>query len=368
MTLVRDDIPFTTMPTPYNPTHPDTKTYCAATTIHPPKDKQITVINIYVPPARWSAGQGTQHQAFQPTGLAIGPRTLIGGDFNAHSKTWDSFQREDDLGKELEEWANDKGLVILNDSSPTRINPSSGGKSAPDITFTSGDLAQSTEWTTQPNMGSDHLPITTTLDTNPISQPQKRGAFNYKKADWAGFRKTLNEDMAKWTTPENLTAKDLDARFTESVMKAAKQNIPYGCGNRKGTPFWNERCQEAVDKRNEAQRKATSPNHTREDVEQYKTLRKEADDTIFEEKREHFKTKLSEMGPDADLWGLIKSMDGRRPSAKPAATIIRPNTQGPAGQTKPATTDKEKANMFAKQYQSVAKLPKKQETRPQHQT
>ena len=43
---------------------------------------------------------------------------------------------------------------------------------------------------------------------------------------------------------------------------------------------------------------------------------------------EFFHKKLAEMGPDKDMWVLIKAMDGRIPSAEPAGSITRPGVEG----------------------------------------
>ena len=67
--------------------------------------------------------------------------TVVGGDFNARSLSWDPFQPETATGEAIEEWAMDSGLLILNVGSPTRHNPSATqsvtteGRSAPDITM-----------------------------------------------------------------------------------------------------------------------------------------------------------------------------------------------------------------------------------------
>ena len=131
MTLVREDLPFTRDPAEYAPREPDQYSYVAATKIHPHGLSAITVWNIYVPPARWAAGQGTQAQSFQPDGLLLTPSTIIGGDLNAHAAAWDPYQPEDTLGRLIEEWSCDMSLTILNDGSATRINPASGGGGPP---------------------------------------------------------------------------------------------------------------------------------------------------------------------------------------------------------------------------------------------
>ena len=68
---------------------------------------------------------------------------------------------------------------------------------------------------------------------------------------------------------------------------------------------------------------------------------------------------MAELKPDGDLWHLIRAMDGRRPPAKPAVAIARPGTEGqPSQPTRPAVTDREKAELFCQAYAGVSRLPK----------
>ena len=99
----------------------------------------------------------------------------------------------------IEDWAIQEGLRILNDGSYTRQNPSTGGRSTPDITLVTSELQRTRNftWSTQSGIGSDHLPILTTLSS--VSPRQKRlgkGRFSYRKADWTKFRAKLDETIA----------------------------------------------------------------------------------------------------------------------------------------------------------------------------
>ena len=159
MILVRDDIPYSRVGNQYRPPTPDHSSYVAASRIFTPDKSPILLIDVYSPPARWSAGQGTQEQTFQPEGLPAGPGTIIAGDLNAHAHVWDPHQPEDALGRHIEDWMLDTTLTCLNDGAPTRLNPATGGRSAPDVTLVSADLAGGATWKTDPDIGSDHLPI-----------------------------------------------------------------------------------------------------------------------------------------------------------------------------------------------------------------
>ena len=77
------------------------------------------------------------------------------------------------------------------------------------------------------------------------------------------------------------------------------------------------------------------------------------------ERTTFFRQKVLDLKPDGDMWHLIRTMDGRRPPSKPAVSISRPGTTGqPSRPTRPAVTDREKAELFCQAYAGVSRLPK----------
>ena len=321
ITLVRDDIPYSVNESPYRPLQPDSNTQCSSTTIHATKAFNLTVINIYVPPARWAPGQGTQEQIFQPDGIRTIGDTVVGGDFNAHSLSWDPFQPESATGEAIEEWARDSNLLILNDGSPTRHNPSTTqsatteGRSAPDVTMLSQSLARSREvkWATQRGIGSDHLPILTTISascTRIRGRRGGRGRFCHRRADWTNFRLRCDQLISDWSNqPISLSA--ACRRLTDTILQAARSSVPFGSGSGRRPPFWNAECQAVVDARERALAAATRSGHSSEDVRRYQAARAAADHVVAQQKTEFFNKKLAEMGPDKDMWSLDQD-DGRQ--------------------------------------------------------
>ena len=94
LTFIRDDLPFTTIEVPYHPQMPDPYTYCTAIRIHPPGEQPIDVVNMYIHPSRWTSGPDSREESFQPDYLRVGPRTIIGGDMNAHTREPGMCSRE----------------------------------------------------------------------------------------------------------------------------------------------------------------------------------------------------------------------------------------------------------------------------------
>ena len=84
---------------------------------------------------------------------------LISINFNANHSNWDRLAREDQRGRWLMEWADERGLVILNDGSPTRTERGTNRVSSPDVTLCCGLLAERAVWKVDRALGSDHFPI-----------------------------------------------------------------------------------------------------------------------------------------------------------------------------------------------------------------
>ena len=359
MILTREDVSFSKIGNAYRPTAPD-QSYVAAARIFTRGKQSILVINVYSPPARWTAGQGTQEQTFQPESLLVDANRIVAGDVNAHSHTWDPHQPEDAQGHRIEDWILTAGMSCLNDGAPTRVNPATGGKSAPDITVVSASLAGGATWSTTDNMGSDHLPVITTFP-RAHDRPKRRGRgrLALKKAAWATYSRKVDELIAGWNQrPEDLTITQQDRRLTDTIMTAAKRTIPFGNGGKSRQAFWNEACDEVIRRRDEAFRKATAPDHSAEDITAYKEARAEADDTLRREKADFLHQQVMGMGPSTDMWGLLRTLDGRKPPARPAEPLTRPTTPGQPPPLRPAISDKEKANLLCREYAKVARIPK----------
>jgi hypothetical protein len=197
MTLVAEHLPYTTLPAAYNNAN-DPLTDCVTVMIHPPGEEPLRVSNIYIPPHRWTA-EGMQASPFDPERLPGGPDVIIAGDVNAHG-SWDAFGRQDRLGESLDDWAVGAGMIFANTAaSHTRVNPATGGVSAPDVTVIPGRLAGTEDWQVGRPIGSDHLPITLMLPIGrEICSRAGKGRFNLKKANWSQFEMLVERRMTRW--------------------------------------------------------------------------------------------------------------------------------------------------------------------------
>ena len=302
---------------------------------------------------------GTQEYGLKLQAIPTGPNVIIGGDVNCHG-TWDTLQPNDGRGAELEEWAAANDLELLNTQGVhTRTNPATGGRSAPDVTLAGRALRHGAKWTTQEYRGSDHLPIAFAVQSehHPTRTRRGRPRYNYRKADWARFREELDAIIDTWTD----TAITVDARSTRlntAILKAAGRAIPYGARKGPNKAFWNDTCEKARNDCRTARREAERTK-TEQAIHSYNTQKRRTEKTIQEEYRKFLEEKIGNMNKETDLYRTLDAIQGRRPNAKPAATIERPSTNDQRHQpSHPARNDKEKANLFCQIYASVSRIQK----------
>ena len=103
-------------------------------------------------------------QNFDPNSIPVTSETVVCGDFNAHSSSWDPNRPVNNVGRQLDDWIANSVILLGNDGSPTRINPGTGNWSAPDVTLYNTSWHGLIDWETLENsMGSDHVPICITI-------------------------------------------------------------------------------------------------------------------------------------------------------------------------------------------------------------
>ncbi len=85
----------------------------------------------------------------------------------------------------VEDWLLSQNASILNDGTASCINRGTGGFSIPDITAVSNGWSTGTQWAVGEDLGSDHLPITTTIgcEVPAASAPQRRARWNASNVD-----------------------------------------------------------------------------------------------------------------------------------------------------------------------------------------
>ena len=183
------------------------------------KINNITIVNIYIPPtSSCSAGYIPAITPFLPNDDA-----LILGDFNTHDPLWYS-NLSDNRGSHISDEIGNSNFGTLNEEQPTRL-PSNGHPSFPDISLASIPLLPYATWSTHTSLGSDHLPIIITLQTDikPVLS-ENRTYINFRKANWEDFEKETEQEFEKLHPPHTVYAGE--RAFRKIINKVSKSTIP----------------------------------------------------------------------------------------------------------------------------------------------
>ncbi|GFV93276.1 hypothetical protein TNCV_386401 [Trichonephila clavipes] len=175
--------------------------------------------------------------------LTFTSKTILCGDFNAHSKRW-NYSDLNSAGKVMEDLLiADQMELLYNDSDiPTYLHYNGNG-TTPDLTLASADIADDVEREVICDPGSGHRMIITGIgfDTSNSSKRPFRNRWNFAKVDWKNF--TLeNETIFESVSSFCKAGESVDrvfSRFVKIIFEIAKKWIPRGKQfNYK--PFWNE--------------------------------------------------------------------------------------------------------------------------------
>ena len=124
-------------------------------------------------------------------------RTILAGDFNAHTPSL-GYPVYNQRGREVEDLCNSSNLILQQDmhSKPTLLHRRHLTASRPDLTILSADLLENTTVRVLDDIGSDHLPILTSIQKEFKLKPKIRRTFwNFKKASWNDFSAATDAGM-----------------------------------------------------------------------------------------------------------------------------------------------------------------------------
>ncbi|GFR85077.1 hypothetical protein ElyMa_000687500 [Elysia marginata] len=148
----------------------------------------------------------------------------------------------------IEPWVEENDMVVMNDGQATRMNPTNGCPSVPDVTFASPTLAPpASRAVISDSIGSDHIPILIAVQLKspkPTLRHWKRPSF--KKANWDLFQIEVVDLF--FSEKASTSFKSTYARnngINKIIQQAAKKTIPMGAsGTRR--PWWNPELDEAT--------------------------------------------------------------------------------------------------------------------------
>ena len=304
-------------------------------------DHHLQVFNIYSPPDKSIA-----LHLIQPTT----ENWIIMGDFNSHSPSW-GYDELDSKGEEVECWATNQQLILINkpQDPPTFYSRSWRTTSTPDLAFATDNIHKLCHREVCSQLGgSDHRPVTILVDQKtPASTFKRAPSWNYKRADWDGFKQFAEEECTGLQlSEENMNHNAV--QLNNAILRAAKKSIPRG-QRRNYNPFWTpqlEQLQEAVNRAREDMERNPSDQNTAE----YKKARAEFTREKLLQTRKQWYEKTASLNLEKDsskLWSLTKVLNEEAPSR--SKTVLHVHNM--------LLTDKKAANEFAQLYRRESTLP-----------
>ena len=129
------------------------------------------------------------------------------GDFNARHPLWDNLCEPGGAGQKsfVADQIINTDLCLLNTGVHTRIPDRADHQpTAIDLSLISPALLPIADWEVgDDSLGSDHLPITITVQINVRPQcSAQEASYNYKHADWSCFQSNLTASVHDLKSPD----------------------------------------------------------------------------------------------------------------------------------------------------------------------
>ena len=275
-------------------------------------------------------------------------KTIVAGDFNAHLPSL-GYSTYNQRGRSIEDIVNSSNLCLSQDSSsePTLFHRRHGTSHKPDLTLISSDIFQSATVAVLDDIGSDHLPILTTITRQhqgKFKEP-RRCHWNFGKANWNQYRAETDSEFQNLPTEKPL--EETYEAICTSILKCARKNIPLG-NQRKFRPFWNKDLEAAVKERRRL-RKVAQKDPSKENKTAYNRATGKVRHLTRMSKRENWRSTCGRLDLNKDskkAWTLLNSLNHNGPTKKSNPQPLEENG-------KQITNPKAKANLFNKAFSKI---------------
>ena len=316
---------------------------------------KINIFNIYNPP-RPPANMIESLQSLHEISDKYPQNSIYVGDFNCHNEQW-GCNDSDTPSRQLINWLEDNNLCYLNTGESTRYNITHNTSSTIDLSISSHRLASHANCEViQDTCGSDHFPVLTTLQIEPIIEElQLPKKFIKDKANWPKFADILSNIQQNDIADQD--ANIYLENIQNTILSAAMDSIPRTSGRpkrRKTNPAWTQHC---TDARKASRRAFKDLKAGRIDKTQYNSTLKNTKKVIQNETKQHWQEYVSTLNKDSNIrhvWNKIKTLNGKAKSAQiPTLKGAHADVRAPAADIT-ATTSKEKAEVLAKTFASAS--------------
>lgn len=283
---------------------------------------------------------------------------ILVGDFNAHSFLWGS-NKEDANGKVINEFIEKQDLILLNEGTPTRLDPHTGLTSCLDLTIATKRLASDLFWNvSDKNFGSDHSVIQCwsrqEVSSHVTQNTNKEKVWSFKNVDWGVFKDKIKQKCIEMRVLEiihNLNVQGKYNLIVSIINETAENTFKKVSQNGKGknpVPWWSPEVKQAIAKRNNFKNRLAR--HYRiDDLENYRKAKAQAQRVKRNAKQEFWKKYCKSMNRMTDLgkvWKNIKQLE----SGNMSRNIIKNLLDEKKGAV---TSPLDKANLIANAFKSI---------------
>jgi len=286
------------------------------------KNSSLSIMNIYNP------NQPVTFNELQHYFQQLGPSAIVVGDFNAHHPLWEPSKAPNTTGRNLMDvlLQNPMLALLTPPDLPTYFNAYLNLFSTIDLTIISTNLQPVAFISTEPDMGSDHYSVLTTIGVEPTSiQHRRRPAWLFEAGSWAAWYSAL--PPANNELPSNLA--ESAGNFVENIISASNKAFPRS--KEAVTPkyskvWWSQACADAVHSSKAAKALLISQ-PSQENLINYKRCQAQVKREVKAAKEaswRKFCSNITSDTPIAKLWGQIRKL--QTPFTRKSQPFLMPNS------------------------------------------
>ena len=214
-------------------------------------------------------------------------------------------------GRVIERVISLHSISILNDESPTHIDPRTRTETVIDLSLCSTSITLDFNFQVDYDLHhSDHFPIILTMQVTSVAErPMK---WHFSNVNWSTF--AIMAECSR--NPEDFNQiDDMVEYFTTTIFNAANNCIKRSCGriNKKSVPWWNNDCKEALRHKRRAWNKYRR-NKSEENFIAFKKANAIARRVMRTSKKDCWKkyvSSINENTPMTSVWRKVHKISGK---------------------------------------------------------